>query len=157
MGLAVVHPAKNAGLMAPTGRPVGALLFRGVTVRTLTLAGEDLVRLAEALSALGFWPVEVGLAWLVQEGVRHYVVDQRAWKELASTREEDPARLELQRREALAHLLSMRARTLAAEVERDALRQQVAELSEEYARLKRSLLAARATHSLAAAEKGEQR
>lgn len=89
------------------------------------LAGQDLAQLAEALASLGFWPVEEGLPWLIPEGARSYLADQRAWEELdrRGVPDQDPVRLELQRREALAHVLSMRARTLAREQERETLRQ----------------------------------
>ena len=112
---------------------------------TLTLTGEDLAQLAEALSSLGFWPLEVGLAWLIVEGARRYAADQEAWHELTGLGEPHgaPARLELQRREALAHVLSMRARTLARERERDVLRERVNALSAEYTRLRRALFAPR--------------
>lgn len=111
----------------------------------LTLTGEDLAQLAEGLSSLGFWPLEVGLAWLIAEGARRYAADQRTWEEptASSAPHPDGLRLELQRREALAHALSMRARTLARERERDILREQVAALSAEYARLRRALFALR--------------
>jgi hypothetical protein len=114
-------------------------------VVSLKLAGEDLAQLAEALASLGFWPVEEGLAWLIREGARSYLADQRAWEELDrwGVPDQDPVRLELQRREALAHVLSMRARTLAREQERESLRQEVAALSQEYARLRQTLFARR--------------
>ncbi len=112
---------------------------------TLTLTGEDLAQLAEALSSLGFWPLEVGLAWLIAEGARRYAADQEAWHELTASGEPHgaPAQLELQRREALAHALSMRARTLARERELDVLRERVNALSAEYTRLRRALFALR--------------
>ncbi|MDR5684076.1 MAG: hypothetical protein QN163_08635 [Armatimonadota bacterium] len=112
---------------------------------TVTLTGEDLAQLAEALTTLGFWPVESGLAWLIREGARYYAADQGAWRELVAREvpDQDPLRLELQRREVLAHLLSMRARTLGREQERDALADRVDALGAEYRRLRQALFALR--------------
>ncbi|MCS7173654.1 MAG: hypothetical protein N0A24_09845 [Armatimonadetes bacterium] len=111
-------------------------------ILTLTLAGEDLSRLAEGLTRRGYWPVEAGLAWLLAEGARHYVLDQRRFERMAAPATPHlPERLELQRREAAAHLLSMRARVLRTELERDTLRAQVAALEEEYRVLRERLLA----------------
>lgn len=136
MGLAFAHPA-GAGLIAPTGGPVGAFRFGMGRVVTLEIAGEDLVRLAEALAERGWELLEPGLIWLLREGASHFAQDQRTW-ELLSPRT-GPVALELQRREAAAHAFSMRARTLRAEAERDALQAQVHALSQEYERLRRRL------------------
>ncbi|MDR7414368.1 MAG: hypothetical protein QN202_09315 [Armatimonadota bacterium] len=142
MGLALVYPVRRVDSSYWVASR--SFLF-GMRDLILTLSGEDLAQLAEGLSSLGFWPLEVGLAWLVAEGARRYAADQRTWEELAASRapDRDGVRLELQRREALAHALSMRARTLARERERDILREQVASLSVEYTRLRRALFALR--------------
>lgn len=88
---------------------------------TLTLAGRDLVELAEALSALGFWPVEQGLAWLLAEGARHYLNDRRVREGLehSAGSDPDPTRAELLRREAASRLFSIRARALVREIQRE--------------------------------------
>jgi hypothetical protein len=105
---------------------------------TIEIAGEDLVRLAEALGDLGHELLEPGLAWLLREGATHFARDQRTWELLEPGT--DPAsesvRLELQRREAAAHVFSMRARTLRTEAERDALQAQVDALGQEYEQLR---------------------
>ncbi|MDR5710097.1 MAG: hypothetical protein QN172_03995 [Armatimonadota bacterium] len=111
-------------------------------ILTLTLAGEDLARLAEGLVRRGYWSLEAGLAWLLAEGTRHHIRDQQRWDRVADpAASHHPERLELQRREAAAHLLSMRARVLRTELERDALRAQVAALEEEYRALRDRLFA----------------
>lgn len=104
---------------------------------TIEIAGEDLVRLAEALGDLGHELLEPGLVWLLWEGATHFAQDQRTWDLLGPSTESVP--LELQRREAAAHAFSMRARTLRTEAERDALLARVEALGEEYEQLRRRL------------------
>jgi chromosome segregation ATPase len=118
------------------------LFFNMARTLTLTLAGEDLSRLAADLARRGSWPLEAGLAWLLAEGARHYARDQHRWHriQVEPATEDEAERLELQRREAVAHLLSMRARVLQTEWERDLLRAQVAALEEEYRALRDRLL-----------------
>lgn len=142
MGLALVYPFRRVDSSYWVASR--SFLF-GMRHMILTLSGEDLAQLAEALSSLGFWPLEVGLAWLIAEGARRYAADREAWRELTASGEPygAPAQLELQRREALAHMLSMRARTLAREREQDPLRERVNALSVEYTRLRRALFAPR--------------
>ncbi len=113
----------------------------GMSVSTLRLAGEDLAYLARALASLDLWPLEEGLAWLIRQGARAYLRDQRAWEELnrRGVPDRDPDRLELQRRELAAHVFSMRARVLRTELERDALLARVDALGQEYEALRRHL------------------
>ncbi|MDR7416338.1 MAG: hypothetical protein QN193_01960 [Armatimonadota bacterium] len=110
---------------------------------TLLLAGEDLTRLAADLARRGDGPLEAGLVWLLAEGARHYARDQHRWHRMEAepATADEAERLELQRREAAAHLLSMRARVLQTELERDTLRSQVAALEEEYRALRDRLFA----------------
>ncbi len=100
---------------------------------------EDHDHLAAALQAMGR-PGAAGLVWLLEEGVRHFSVDQDAWQQFATTgRNDDAAARELQRREAQAHLLLMRVRVANLESRMDALRATVAELSPTYQALRSRL------------------
>jgi gamma-glutamyl:cysteine ligase YbdK (ATP-grasp superfamily) len=108
----------------------------------LTLAQDDLERIAALLARHGK-SLEEGLAWLISEGARHYTNDQKAWEALsaAGTPEGDPRKLELQWREAAAHLLSMRARTLETEARMQALAEQVSAMTAEYKEIRSRLFA----------------
>lgn len=108
----------------------------------LTLAQEDYERLASMLADRGK-SLEEGLAWLISEGAHHYRSDQKAWEAFSApgVPDGDPGKLELQWREAFAHLLSMRARTLATEGRMQALAERVTALSAEYKGIRSRLFA----------------
>lgn len=99
----------------------------------LTLAEQDAAELSRFFAASGR-TMATGLAGLLFDGVTAYETDQRTWEELsaACVPDDDPARQELQRREAHAHLFSMRPRTFATEAEMNRLRVQVLETSAAY-------------------------
>ena|GEM_PF-2496800 len=108
----------------------------------LTLAQDDLERIAALLANHGK-SLEEGLAWLISEGARLYTDDQKAWEALsaAGAPEGDPRKLELQWREAAAHLLSMRARTLETEARMQALAERVNAMTTEYQEIRSRLFA----------------
>jgi hypothetical protein len=105
------------------------------------LSSEDVSRLAVFFAERG-QSLDNGTAWLIEEGARHFCNDQSAWEQLnaAGVPDGDPRKLELQRREAVAHLISMRARTVSTETEMEMLRAQVSALGAEYKELRASLM-----------------
>lgn len=108
----------------------------------LTLAREDYEKITSLLTDCGK-SVEEGFAWLIGEGAHHYTCDQKVWESLSptGTPEHDPKRLELQWREAVAHLLSMRARTLETEEKMLALIEQANTMTAEYREIRSRLFA----------------
>lgn len=126
---------------------------------TVEMAGEDLARLAAGLAGWSDVALGPALVWLLREGARHFTKDQRRWEQL-SLMGEDSQRaslelLELRRREAAAHVFSMRARTLRTELERDALQAQVDVLRHEYEALRRRLSELRWEHQRLRAAVGD--
>ncbi|MDR7484542.1 MAG: hypothetical protein QN187_04355 [Armatimonadota bacterium] len=80
------------------------------------LLAEDWAMIRRALDAAGREP-EDGLPWLVEQGLDRFLRDEAAWKALEGRPgpEAEVERQELKRRETQALLVSMRARTIAAE------------------------------------------
>ncbi len=82
----------------------------------IELLAEDWSTIRHALQAAGR-DTEDGLGWLLEQGLDRYALDETEWKGLEGQPGDagEPRRQELKRREAQAHLVSMRASTIAAE------------------------------------------
>ncbi len=82
----------------------------------IELLAEDWSIIRHALQAAGR-NTEDGLGWLLEQGLDRYALDEAEWKarEGQPGDASEPRRHELKRREAQAHLVSMRASTIAAE------------------------------------------
>ncbi|MDR7521214.1 MAG: hypothetical protein QN168_02000 [Armatimonadota bacterium] len=80
------------------------------------LLAEDWATIRRALDAAGREPDD-GLPWLLEQGLDRFLRDEAAWKALEGHpgQEAEVERQELKRRETQALLVSMRARTIAAE------------------------------------------
>jgi hypothetical protein len=86
------------------------------SVVVVELLAEDWAMIRSALQTAGL-DSDNGLSWLLELGLDRYALDEEEWKALDG-RPEDASqvrRQELKRREAQAHLVSMRASTIAAE------------------------------------------
>lgn len=145
------------GLIAPTDRWVGGGFFDGQTmtpprtveVELLAYDARDVVRAAGGEGA----ELPHRLGALLGEGLEQYIRDEAEWSTLAaivggaggSVGESGARRLQiLRRREAEALVVSMRARTIASEVEVQRLSARVAALEEENAHFKARMLQLRA-------------
>ncbi|MDQ7857753.1 MAG: hypothetical protein QN174_00335 [Armatimonadota bacterium] len=96
------------------------------------LVDEDWGAIRRAMDAAGP-DVRDAMAWLLERGLDAFVADEAEWKALdgQTTDEAEARKQELKRREAQALLVSMRARTIAAEKVMAELGQTVHELGAE--------------------------
>lgn len=94
-----------------------------------------------------------GTAWLLERGLEAFVADEAEWKTIAQAHggEVEARKQELKRREAQALLVSMRARTIAAEKLMLALGETVHELAGELHANRRAMRALREHNAALAA------
>lgn len=96
------------------------------------LLAEDWATLRDALRAVGR-DSKAHLGWLLEQGLDGFIHDEAEWKALEARPDEasQARRQELKRREAEAFLVSMRASTIAAEIEMHGLADRVRVLADE--------------------------
>jgi hypothetical protein len=108
------------------------------------LLGEDWATIGQALTSAGRRAYE-DVSWLLALGLDRFAADEAEWNRLEaeSVPEADPRRQELKRREIEALATSMRARTIAAEMQMHELADRVDALGDELEAHRRTMRALR--------------